>query len=196
MTNHNINIHEKEMADMMKMECKDCGGELNILEDVVVGEIVSCPDCGAEFEVTSNSAGNASYSGINVANFKVINFSLASFFTGIAGSAMAHYINYISPYVATLDESIYQLQMAILGGLGSLPGSILGASILVVVPEISRTFYEYRLMFVGIIMVIMMIWAPNGILGRNGIGEKVIGIKNLILGKNIKKLTEEENHKP
>ncbi|MGZ5470533.1 MAG: alpha-aminoadipate/glutamate carrier protein LysW/ArgW [Nitrososphaeraceae archaeon] len=39
------------------MECKDCGGELNILEDVVVGEIVSCPDCGAEFEVTSNSAG-------------------------------------------------------------------------------------------------------------------------------------------
>ncbi|HEX6670636.1 MAG TPA: alpha-aminoadipate/glutamate carrier protein LysW/ArgW [Nitrososphaeraceae archaeon] len=42
----------------MKTECKDCGGELNILTDVVVGEIVSCPDCGAEFEVTSNSEGN------------------------------------------------------------------------------------------------------------------------------------------
>lgn len=45
------------MSNRMKIECKDCGGELNILEDVVVGEIVSCPDCGAEFEVTSNSAG-------------------------------------------------------------------------------------------------------------------------------------------
>jgi branched-chain amino acid transport system permease protein len=86
--------------------------------------------------------------------------------------------------------------MAILGGLGSLPGSILGASILVIVPEISRTFYEYRLMLVGFLMVAMMLWSPNGILGRNGIGEKVIGIKNLILVKKDKKLAKEENHKP
>ena len=40
------------MNNRMKIECKDCGGELNILEDVVVGEIVSCPDCGGEFEIT------------------------------------------------------------------------------------------------------------------------------------------------
>jgi alpha-aminoadipate/glutamate carrier protein LysW len=46
------------MNNRMKTECKDCGGELNILTDVVVGEIVSCPDCGAEFEVTSKSEGN------------------------------------------------------------------------------------------------------------------------------------------
>jgi alpha-aminoadipate carrier protein LysW len=46
------------MNNRMKTECKDCGGELNIQTDVVVGEIVSCPDCGAEFEVTSNSEGN------------------------------------------------------------------------------------------------------------------------------------------
>jgi alpha-aminoadipate carrier protein LysW len=41
----------------MKIECKDCGVELNVPEDVVVGEIVSCPDCGGEFEVISNSNG-------------------------------------------------------------------------------------------------------------------------------------------
>jgi branched-chain amino acid transport system permease protein len=151
---------------------------------------------GRAFEAIRDDPIAASYSGINVANFKVINFSVASFFTGIAGSAMAHYINYVSPYTTTLDESIYQLQMAILGGLGSLPGSILGASILVIVPEISRTFYEYRLMLVGFLMVAMMLWSPNGILGRNGIGEKVIGIRNLILVKKDKKLTKEENHKP
>jgi branched-chain amino acid transport system permease protein len=151
---------------------------------------------GRAFEAIRDDPIAASYSGINVANFKVINFSVASFFTGIAGSAMAHYINYVSPYTTTLDESIYQLQMAILGGLGSLPGSILGASILVIVPEISRTFYEYRLMLVGFLMVAMMLWSPNGILGRNGIGEKVIGIRNLILVKKDKKLAKEENHKP
>jgi len=135
---------------------------------------------GRAFEAARDDPIAASYSGIDVANLKVINFSVASFFTGIAGSAMVHYNNYASPFTNTLDESIYQLQMAILGGLGSLPGSILGAAILVVVPEISRTFYEYRLMFIGVIMVTMMIWSPNGILGKNGIGEKVIGMQNFI----------------
>ncbi|MBE3128479.1 MAG: branched-chain amino acid ABC transporter permease, partial [Actinobacteria bacterium] len=135
---------------------------------------------GRAFEAVRDDPIAAACSGINIANFKVINFSVASFFTGIAGSAMAHYTNYISPFTITLDESIYQLQMAILGGLGSLPGSILGAFILVVLPEISRTFYEYRLMFLGFIMVGMMIWSPNGILGRDGIGEKVIGMQNFI----------------
>ena len=66
--------------------------------------------------------------------------------------------------------------MAILGGLGSLPGSLLGTLILVVAPEVSRSFYEYRLVFVGIMMVIMMIYWPNGLLGKAGVGEKLIGI--------------------
>jgi len=135
---------------------------------------------GRAFEAIRDDPIAASYSGINVANFKSINFSIGSFFTGIAGSAIAHYTNYCSPFSFSLDESIYQLQMVILGGLGSLPGSILGSAILVIAPEISRTFYEYRLLFLGVIMVFMMIWAPNGILGKNGIGEKVIGIKNYI----------------
>jgi branched-chain amino acid transport system permease protein len=151
---------------------------------------------GRAFEAMRDDPIAAAYSGINVANYKVINFALASFFTGVAGAALVHYNNYISPFSYSLDESIYQLQMAILGGLGSLPGSILGSAILVIVPEISRTFYDYRLLFVGLLMVVMMLWSPNGILGKNGIGDKVIGIRNLVLVKKNKKLTKEENHKP
>ena len=150
---------------------------------------------GRAFEAIRDNPVAASHCGINVANIKVLNFSIASFFSGIAGSALVHLLNYISPFTSTFDESIYQLQMAILGGLGSLPGSILGAAILVVAPEISRTFYKYRLMFLGIIMVFMMIWSPNGILGRNGIGEKIIGIKNVIRLKKMKKIVKKENHK-
>ncbi len=121
----------------------------------------------------------AEYSGINVPNYKLLNFAIASFFTGIAGSALVHYTHYATPYIVTNDESIYMLQMAILGGLGSLPGSILGSAILVIAPEISRTFYQYRLIFVGIIMVVMMIWSPNGLLGKAGVGERIIGIKRI-----------------
>jgi len=45
------------MNNRMNIECKDCGAQISIPEDVVIGEIVSCPDCGGEFEVTSNSEG-------------------------------------------------------------------------------------------------------------------------------------------
>jgi branched-chain amino acid transport system permease protein len=131
---------------------------------------------GRAFEALRDDPIAAAYAGIPVPTYKVINFAVASFFTGIAGSAMVHYTQYASPYNYTMDESIYILQMAILGGLGSLPGSILGTAILVIAPEISRTFYEYRLMFVGFMMVVMMIWAPNGILGKQGVGERVIGL--------------------
>jgi len=131
---------------------------------------------GRAFEALRDDSIAAAYAGIPIPTYKVINFAVASFFTGIAGSAMVHYTQYASPFNYTMDESIYILQMAILGGLGSLPGSILGTAILVIAPEISRTFYEYRLMFVGFMMVVMMIWAPNGILGKQGIGERVIGL--------------------
>lgn len=118
----------------------------------------------------------AAYSGINVAKVKMECFIVASFFTGLAGAALAHYSRFLSPANYSLDESLIILQMAILGGLGSLPGSILGAAILIVFPEVSRTFYDYRLAFMGIMMVLFMLYLPNGILGRNGIADKLKGL--------------------
>jgi branched-chain amino acid transport system permease protein len=132
---------------------------------------------GRAFEAIRDDSIAASYSGIKVADYKVYAFTIGSFFTGIAGSLLVHYTNYANPFIYTLDESVYQLQMAILGGLGSLSGSVVGATILMILPEISRSFYEYRLLFVGVLMVILMIWAPNGLLGRDGIGEKLIGLR-------------------
>ena len=135
---------------------------------------------GRAFEALRDDPVAAAYSGINVSDYKVLCFALGSFFTGIAGSALVHYTNYASPFNYTLDESIYLLQMAILGGLGSLPGSIVGSALLVITPEISRTFFEYRLMFVGILMVVLMIAAPNGLLGKKGIAEKVLDLRRIL----------------
>ena len=94
---------------------------------------------------------------------------VASFFTGIAGALMGHFTTFISPTLYTIDESLLELQMTILGGLGSLPGSILGAGVLTIVPELSRSVYEYRLLIMGAIMVVLMIFAPKGLLGRDGV---------------------------
>jgi branched-chain amino acid transport system permease protein len=132
---------------------------------------------GRAFEAIRDDPVAAEYAGINVQLYKIINFAIGSVFTGLAGSLSVHYTQYASPFNFTLDESIYQLQMAILGGLGSLSGSLLGTFILVVLPEVSRAFYEYRLFIVGLLMVIMMLRFPNGLLGRDGVGEQVIGLR-------------------
>lgn len=115
----------------------------------------------------------ATYSAINLPRYKAFCFGVASFFTGIGGAAMVSYTGYASPLNFTIDEGLILCQMAILGGLGSLPGSILGAAILVVVPELSRTAYKYRLLIMGILMVVLMLFCPNGILGRNGLKDTI-----------------------
>ena len=117
----------------------------------------------------------AAYSAINLPRYKAFCFGVASFFTGIGGAAMVSYTGYASPLNFTIDEGLILCQMAILGGLGSLPGSIVGTTILTVVPEISRTAYEYRLLIMGVMMVVLMLFCPNGLLGRNGLKDMIVG---------------------
>ena len=118
----------------------------------------------------------ASFSGIDTGMYRVYCFAVASFFTGLAGAAMAHYANFASPLLYTTNESLIILQMAVLGGLASLPGSIVGAFIIVIVPELSRTFYEYRMLFTGVIMLLLMLFCPDGLFGKQGVGKRVIGL--------------------
>ncbi len=129
---------------------------------------------GRAFKAIRDDSIAASYAGINVPNYKVLCFVIGSFFTGLAGAAMVHYTMFTAPTNYTLDESIIMLQMAILGGLGSLPGSIVGAAILIIMPEISRPFYNYRLLFMGILMVVLMLFAPKGIMGTGGLRDQLV----------------------
>jgi branched-chain amino acid transport system permease protein len=131
---------------------------------------------GRAFEAIRDDVIAAAYSAINVPRYKALCFSLGSFFTGIAGAAMVSYTNYASPNNFTLDESLIMMQMAILGGLGNLPGCVLGAAILIIAPELSRTVYDYRLLIMGGLMVVLMLFAPNGLLGKDGVGDRMIGV--------------------
>ena len=132
----------------------------------------------------------ASYSGINVKHYKVIAFAIGSFFTGIGGAAMVHYTRFASATNYTIDESLIMLQMPILGGLGSLPGSIIGSAILVVIPELSRVVYQYRLLITGILMVVLMLFAPKGIMGRNGIKDQMVSFFKKIVFRQSKHKSE------
>lgn len=107
----------------------------------------------------------AQCSGVDITYYKVMAFALGAGMAGVAGSLMAGYTSYICPSNFTVDESLLILQMVILGGLGSIPGSVVGAAILVSVAEAFRVVSQYRMLLSGIVMVALMVARPQGLLG-------------------------------
>ena len=103
--------------------------------------------------------------GINSAYYKVVVFMLGTFFAGIGGSFYAVYISYISPDSFKMMDSFLIFAMPILGGMGSLAGPLIGALILYVLPEATRVFAQYRMVWVGVLMIVTMVTQPLGLLG-------------------------------
>lgn len=108
----------------------------------------------------------ASAMGVNVVRYKVMVFIISAVIMGIAGAFYAHYIHYIDPSLFTTSTSMNLLLMAIAGGLGSIPGSVLGAIVLTVLPELIRFLQEYRNLIYGILIVLIMLLKPSGLLGN------------------------------
>lgn len=104
--------------------------------------------------------------GVNVVRYKIMVFIISSMIVGVAGAFYAHYIGFIDPSSFTTAASTDMLIMAIFGGLGSIPGTILGASVLTILPETIRSMAEYRNLVYGIIIVVLMMVKPDGLLGN------------------------------
>ena len=105
--------------------------------------------------------------------FKLKVFMVGGFFAGIAGALYAHYITFIDPSSFTVMESITILLMVIFGGMGTLKGAVIGAFLLIVIPESLRFVglpssiaAPIRQMLYGLILVILMVYRPQGIIGR------------------------------
>lgn len=107
----------------------------------------------------------AAFMGIRISRYKVAAFAISGLIAGIAGAFYAHYICYISPDTFVYNDSITILTMVLIGGGGTVIGPVLGAVILTILPELLRSFVEYRMLIYGLIVVIMMQIRPHGILG-------------------------------
>lgn len=108
----------------------------------------------------------AAFMGIRTSRYKVCAFAISGLIAGIAGAFYAHYICFISPDTFIYNDSITILTMVLIGGSGTVAGPALGAVILTVLPELLRSFVEYRMLIYGLIVVIMMQLRPKGILGH------------------------------
>jgi branched-chain amino acid transport system permease protein len=113
----------------------------------------------------------AMFMGINIYAYKTLAFVTSAFWAGLAGSIYAHYTAYINPHTFSLHTSIMILAMVVLGGIGSITGSLLGAALLVLLPEVLRPLADYQDIFYGALLVAMMVFRPQGIMGRVKITE-------------------------
>lgn len=130
--------------------------------------------------------------GINTSRYKIIAFVLSTFLAGIAGSLYAHVFRFLQPDVFGYAKSTDFLVYLYAGGVGSISGSIVGAFVLTILPELLRSVAEFRLVFYGALLVAIILFKPSGLFGGrefaflklNTGGIKEIGLKNFKL--NIK----------
>lgn len=104
--------------------------------------------------------------GIDTVRLKTEVFTVAAFFAGIAGALWAYTTGYISPNDFRFPETILILAMVVVGGLGSLPGAIIGALLLVLLPEALRGFGNFRNIIVGLVMFLSIVFLPKGLCGE------------------------------
>ncbi|MFZ7124955.1 MAG: branched-chain amino acid ABC transporter permease [Desulfobacterales bacterium] len=103
-------------------------------------------------------------SGINTAYYKLIAFVVGAVWAGMAGNIFAAKMTIIAPESFNFWESVVMFMIVLLGGRGSIPGVLLGAFLVVGLPELFRQFATARMLIFGAIMVIMMIFRTEGIL--------------------------------
>ncbi len=102
--------------------------------------------------------------GLNPTGIKLSAFTIGAMFAGFGGAFFAARQGLVNPESFTFIESALILAIVVLGGMGSQLGVILAAILLTVVPEIARQFAEYRMLIFGLVMVVMMVWRPQGLL--------------------------------
>lgn len=103
--------------------------------------------------------------GIHIGQFKILAFFLSAVICAMGGILYVTLISYIDPNTFNFDISIMMLSIVILGGMGTIRGMFAGAIILIAFPEVSRFLMEYRFVLYGVILVVMMRYRPQGLLG-------------------------------
>ena len=107
----------------------------------------------------------AEASGINVTFYKVMTFTVSAFFAGVGGAMYAHYMTSMIPTIFNFSYSAEFLTEVIIGGTGSLTGSVIGAAFLSSLPELMRSFSTYRMLAYSVVLILVMLFKPGGIFG-------------------------------
>jgi branched-chain amino acid transport system permease protein len=127
---------------------------------------------GRAWEAIREDETAAELMGVNTFKLKLLAYGMGALFGGLAGAFFAARMRFVSPESFTFIESATVLAMVVLGGMASIPGIILGALALIVLPEAFREFELYRMLALGGAMVIMMQFRPEGIIPAQRMGTR------------------------
>jgi branched-chain amino acid transport system permease protein len=119
---------------------------------------------GRAFLAIRESESAAAAVGINVAFYKVLAFVISSVIAAIGGTLYAFNLLYVNPFLVSLDNAFIWLFMVLVGGLGSLAGTMLGTAVLYLIPEVFSFLSEYYVLVSGVVMIFVMLFAPGGMI--------------------------------
>ena len=102
--------------------------------------------------------------GIDVNRAKLLAFAVDGAFSGFAGAFYVNYISYVGPPDINIMVSVAVVTMVILGGMGNVAGVLLGAVVMIVIPEKFRAFQDFRLMIYGVVILAVLMYRPAGVL--------------------------------
>ncbi len=138
-----------------------------------IRSIINSP-VGRAFIATRDDEDAAQTCGIDTRYYKMLSFTLAATFSGLAGALYAHYFRYISPNSFGFTESAMAVTTALVGGLGTIAGPIVGGLLLTAIPEYLRALSDYRLIIYGGTLLLTLAFWPHGIVGGlSGIWDKL-----------------------
>ena len=112
-----------------------------------------------EDEIAANS------NGVDVFKYKMIGFAIASAIAGFGGALYAPFIGFVKPDLASFNRSIDYLIFVVLGGMGSITGSVIAAFVLTYLQEFLRFLQDFRLLIYPLILIFVMLFRPQGLLG-------------------------------
>jgi len=118
---------------------------------------------GRAFRAIHDSEVAAAVLGIDIARYKLVAFVLSAVYAAVAGAYLALFDGLVTPVNAGFLRSIEFVTMAVLGGLGSIFGSVVGAAVLTVLPQLLTVFHEYEHVALGAIMIVFMLFLRAGV---------------------------------
>ncbi|MFK8251246.1 branched-chain amino acid ABC transporter permease [Ancylobacter terrae] len=126
---------------------------------IVTSDIGRCFLAVREDEIAARAVG------INVSRYKLMAFGLGAAISGVAGALVAHFLSYVGPDMFTNWESTLVFAIVLVGGLGSIPGTILGAALIIGIFESARGLADYRLYIAGGLLLFIVLVKPTGLMG-------------------------------
>ncbi len=131
----------------------------------------------------SEDATAAQMMGVNILRTKLLSLFISAFYCGVAGGMFGFYMAYLTPAFFSISRSSDLLAAVVFGGVQSVIGPVIIAFVLVALPEVLRVFAEWRLVIYGLMIVITMVFRPQGILGYRQMGFE--WLRNLLRKKSV-----------